>query len=95
MSLSEALYWPVLHAASAVTGGGAARGREIAARQAACALVAVAGPLVGGWILTRFGPGANFALAGALFMLSGLPVMLMEGIPAGPVPTAGNSPALR
>ncbi|AWB21367.1 MFS transporter [Methylobacterium currus] len=87
VALSEALYWPILHAASAVTAAGETRGRQIAARQAATGLIAVVAPLLGGFILTRFGPAADFGLAGAILLLSALPVMRMRAIEAGPVPT--------
>ena len=91
VALSESLYWPVLHAASAVTAGGPRRGRQIAARQAVCALIAVVAPLAGGWILTRFGPSADFGIAGLFLLLSALPVAQMSRITAGAVPTIRDS----
>lgn len=87
VALSESLYWPILHAASSVTAAGETRGRQIAARQAATGSIAVVAPLVGGAILTRFGPAADFGLAAAFLLLSALPVLRMRAIEAGPVPT--------
>jgi hypothetical protein len=54
-------------------------------------LVAIIAPLAGGTILTRFGPGADFAIAAAILLLSAIPVMRMDRISAGPIPTFRNS----
>ncbi|TNC11041.1 MFS transporter [Methylobacterium terricola] len=86
VALSESLYWPILHAASAVTAAGETRGRQIAARQAATGSIAVVAPLLGGAILTQFGPAADFGLAAAILLLSAVPVVRMRAIEAGPVP---------
>ncbi|MGY2050236.1 MFS transporter [Methylobacterium sp. JK268] len=91
VALSEALYWPVLHAASAVTAGGDTRGRQIATRQLATALVAVAAPLLGGLVLTRLGPSAEFGLAGLALLTSALPITQLGRIAAGPVPSWRDS----
>ncbi|WP_167376157.1 MFS transporter, partial [Methylobacterium tarhaniae] len=69
VALSESLYWPILHAASSVTTAGETRGRQIAARQAATGLIAVVAPLLGGFILPRFGPAADFGVAAGLLLL--------------------------
>lgn len=91
VAVSDALYWPVFHAASAVTNTAGARGREMGVRQILTAVVAIAGPLLGGWILTRFGPGADFLVAALLCLVSLPPVLLMHRIHAGAVPTILNS----
>lgn len=87
VALSESLYWPILHAASAISASGETRGRQIASRQAVTATIAVVAPLVGGYILTHFGPAADFCIAGAFLFLSALPVLQMDRISAGPIPT--------
>ncbi|MFC7737691.1 MFS transporter [Roseomonas sp. GCM10028921] len=86
-SLAEAVYWPVYHAAAAVTGGGASRGRELGIRTAVCALVGIVGPLMGGFLLEHFGPAVDFGIASALTLLSVLPLLCMGEIPAGAVPS--------
>nr|WP_282189087.1 MFS transporter [Azospirillum sp. SYSU D00513] len=90
VSLAESLYWPVYHAAVAVTGG-QSRGRELGIRTAVGALVGVLGPLAGGFLLERFGPEVDFAIAAALSLAAVLPLLALPGIPAGPVPTLRDS----
>ncbi|MBB5696298.1 MFS transporter [Muricoccus pecuniae] len=86
-SLAEAVYWPVYHAAAAVTGGGASRGRELGIRTAVCALVGIVGPLMGGFLLEHLGPPVGFGIASVLTLLSVLPLLSMGEIPAGAVPS--------
>jgi MFS family permease len=91
VSLAESLYWPVYHSAAAVTGGGASRGRELGIRTALGSLIGVVGPLVGGILLERLGPAVDFGIASALCLLSVVPLALMKGILAGPIPSMRNS----
>jgi MFS family permease len=90
VSLAESLYWPVYHSAAAVIGG-ASRGRELGIRTAVGALVGVLGPLVGGLLLSRFGPAVGFGVAGMLALLSVLPLTRLREISAGPVPNLSHS----
>jgi hypothetical protein len=91
VALSESLYWPVYHAAAAVTGGGQSRGRELGARTAVGAVVGVLGPLSGGILLERFGPASDFAIAAAFCLASMLPLLSMRAIRVGPIPSARAS----
>ncbi|MBP2295791.1 MFS transporter [Azospirillum rugosum] len=91
VSLAESLYWPVYHAAAAVTGGEGSRGRELGIRTAVGALVGVLGPLAGGFLLERFGPTVDFGIAAALALASVLPLTALRAIPAGPVPSLRES----
>jgi len=91
LSLADALYWPVYHAAGAVTGREGARGREMGLRQVIGAAVALCGPLAGGWMLTTWGPMADFAVAALFTLGSIIPVLLMRRVPAGKVPSIGES----
>jgi hypothetical protein len=91
VSVAESLYWPVYHAAAAVTGGGASRGRELGIRTALGTIVGVVGPLLGGFLLQRFGPAVDFGLAALVSAASALPIVLLGPIPAGPVPTVRES----
>jgi hypothetical protein len=91
VSVAESLYWPIYHAAVAVTGTEGARGRELGLRTAIATLIGVVGPLAGGIILDRFGPVVDFSIASALLIISSLPICFMRAIPAGPVPTFRTS----
>ncbi|GJD65620.1 hypothetical protein [Methylobacterium frigidaeris] len=90
VSLAESLYWPVYHAAAAVTGG-EARGREVGIRAAAGALANVLGPLAGGALLEHFGPAVDFAIAALISMMSVAPLLALKGIAGGPVPSIRES----
>jgi MFS family permease len=91
ISIGECLYWPIFHAATAIYGGGGRRGRQIAVRQMASTAISVVGPVAGGILLTRLGPGVEFGLATILCILSTLPLAWMRGIELGPVPSMRQS----
>lgn len=91
VALAESLYWPVYHAATAVTSSGGNRGRELGLRTAIGAVIGVAGPLAGGLMLQHFGAVMDFGIAAVLALLSVLPFLRMADIPAGPVPGARES----
>ena len=55
VSTGECLYWPICHAANAVSGGRGRRGRQIALRQMANTVISVVAPIVGGMVLTQAG----------------------------------------
>jgi MFS transporter, DHA1 family, inner membrane transport protein len=74
-----------------VYGGGGRRGRQIALRQMASTVVSVVGPVAGGILLTRMGPGAEFGLATALCILSTVPLLWIGKIDLGPVPNMRQS----
>lgn len=88
VALSESLYWPVYHAAVAVTGVDGERGKELAARTICGALVGVLGPLTGGLLMQRLGPSVNFGVGAALMLASTIPLLLMRNFDAGPIPAA-------
>ena len=87
VALGESLYWPCYHAAMAVTSAPLSRGRELGLRNAIGAVVGVAGPLLGGALLQRFGPAVDFALAGALTIAAIPPLLFMAPVAAGETPT--------
>ncbi len=91
VSLADSLYWPVYHSACAVIGTDGSRGRELGLRTAIGAVVGIIGPLVGGILLERFGPGVGFGLAAFLALSSILPLLAMSAIPAGEVPSARHA----
>jgi MFS family permease len=88
VSVAEALYWPVYHAAVAVTGDSQRRGSELGMRTAAGAIIGVVGPLAGGTLLQRFGAQLDFALAAVLMAVSVLPLFKLARIDVGPAPSA-------
>ncbi|MXP62986.1 MFS transporter [Roseomonas sp. M0104] len=91
VAAAESLYWPVYHAAMAVTGEASRRGRELGLRTAIAAVIGVLGPLAGGLLLEHAGPAADFAIAGLLALLSIPPFLHMAELPAGPVPALRES----
>ena len=91
VAFSESLYWPVYHAAVAVTGAAGERGKELGLRTMVGAAAGVIGPLTGGLLMQRLGPSSNFALGAALMVASAIPLMMMQNFDAGPVPSARQS----
>jgi MFS family permease len=91
VSAGECIYWPIFHAANAMCGGGGRRGRQIAFRQMATTAISVVGPVAGGTLLTRMGPGAEFGIATFLCLLSTLPLLWFGEINLGRVPSMRQS----
>ena len=91
ISAGECIYWPICHAANAVCGGGGRRGRQIAFRQVASTFIAVAAPVVGGIVLTRIGPAAEFGVATLVCLLSTGPLFWLGNIDLGEIPTLRQS----
>ncbi len=91
ISTGECIYWPISHAAYAVCGGDGRRGRQVAFRLVASTIVSVLGPVAGGLVLTRIGPGAEFGLATAVSLLSAAPLLWLGDIDLGGVPTIRRS----
>lgn len=90
-AMSDAIYWPTLHAVSAVVGSHERRGQELGLRQGLASLASVLGPLVGGLAMARLGPAADFAIGGAIMLLGLPPLLLMPELEAGTVPRALDS----
>ena len=93
VALGESFYWPCYHAAVAVIGAEGARGRELGLRNAVSAAVGVTAPLLGGFLLQRFGPAVDFTLAAAITLAALPPLLMMRPIDAGEIP--GLREALR
>lgn len=91
MAFAESLYWPVYHAAVAVTGVEGSRGRELGLRTAIGACVSVLGPLCGGLLMANAGPAVNFGIGALLMAASAIPIAFMRTIEAGPVPSQRES----
>jgi MFS family permease len=91
LSTGECIYWPIYHAANAVYGGGGRRGRQIASRQMVRTAIAVIGPVAGGILLTRLGPGAEFGLATLVCLLSTAPLLWIGELGLGVAPAVRRS----
>ena len=78
-AIGDAFYWTSHHAYFAKTGDAEHRGHQISAREAFASASAIAGPLLGGWALTHFGPQFSFGVAAAVHVLAALPLI---GLPA-------------
>ena len=92
VSAGECIYWPICHAANAVCGGdGRRRGRQIAFRQMAGTVIAVIGPIAGGTVMTRLGPGAEFGIATVVCLVSIVPLLWIGRLDLGIIPTVRQS----
>ena len=78
-AIGDAFYWTSHHAYFAKTGDAEHRGHQISAREAFASASAIAGPLLGGWALTHFGPQFSFDVAAAVHIFAALPLI---GLPA-------------
>lgn len=77
-SLGTTFYWTCYHASVAKLGDEEHRGSQVSAREAIFAITGIAGPILGGLMLTLFGPVAAFALT-ALINCAGIIPLL--GVP--------------
>jgi DHA1 family inner membrane transport protein len=91
VSAGESIYWPICHAANAVTGGDGRRGRQLALRQIAGTVVAVTAPVAGGILLSRLGPWVEFGTATAVCLLSLVPLVWLGRLEIGSVPSVRQS----
>lgn len=84
-SVGETLYWTSYHAYFAIMGDAEHRGHQVSAREAVARVVEIAGPVIGGWLLTTHGPLWAFGLAAIAQGLAALPLL---GTPKVEVPPA-------
>jgi MFS family permease len=82
-AIAGIFYWPCYHAFFAAIGDAHFRGSQIGIRQLAMGLAAVIGPVLGGLMLTAFGPWIAFGTAAAIEVAAILPRL---GVNAPPVP---------
>jgi MFS family permease len=90
-ALADALYWPLYHAATAASAAPEARGRQLGALEAIRSIAGIVGPAIGGWLMTRSGPVATFALGAVLQLAALCPLLIMPDIASGPVPSIRES----
>jgi hypothetical protein len=76
----ELFYWLAYNTAFAVIGDAEHRGQQIAAREAAVALVGVVGPLAGAWALATLGPGPAFTVVGLVQALAAAPLLGLPNV---------------
>lgn len=79
-AIGDAFYWTTYHAYFAKIGDAEYRGHQISAREAFASGAAIAGPLLGGWSLTHFGPQFSFGVAAAVHVLAALPLLAMPDV---------------
>ncbi len=91
VSAGECIYWPICHAANAVSGGNGRRGRQLAGRQMLTSVTSLVAPLAGGMLLTHLGPAMEFGTATVLCLASTAPLFWMGSIELGHVPTMRQS----
>ena len=77
-SIADAFYWTSFHASFAALGDEESRGRQTSLREALSAIVAIAAPLAGGWLLTSFGVGVTFGAVATVQAAAAVPLL---GIP--------------
>lgn len=74
-SVGDTCYWTAYHAYFAALGDAGHRGHQIGAREAVVALVGVAGPIAGGWMLARLGPDVAFGATTIVMAASAWPLL--------------------
>ena len=74
-AIGDVFYWTCYHAYFAALGDAEHRGHQIGAREALGSLAAIAGPLLGAWALTAFGPRVAFGAAAGVHVLAALPFL--------------------
>jgi DHA1 family inner membrane transport protein len=90
----ECVYFPVYHAASAVCGGNGKRGRQMAERLFSGTAIAIVGPLFGGALLAGAGAAAGFGLASIVCLSSVLPLLALDEIDVGRLPSISQAAQL-
>src|ERR1700722_9894906 len=81
-AIAGIFYWPCYHAFFAAIGDTQFRGSQIGIRQLAMGLAAVLGPVLGGLMLTAFGPWVAFGAAAAIEGFAILPLLGVDAPPA-------------
>jgi hypothetical protein len=79
-AFGELFYWLAYNTVFAVIGDAERRGQQIAAREAAVALVGIVGPIAGAWALATLGPGPAFAAVGLVQMLAAIPLLGLPNV---------------
>ncbi|HEV2363713.1 MAG TPA: MFS transporter [Caulobacteraceae bacterium] len=74
-AIASALYWPCYHAYFAALGDAEHRGQQVAAREAALAIVGVLAPIVGAASLTFAGLKTTFAVVALIQAAAALPLV--------------------
>jgi len=91
VAAGESLYCPLYHAAMAVVGESETRGRQLGWRTTISTLISVTAPLLGAWLMIRFGAVAMFGSAAVATVLAVVPLGFLGAFDAGVVPRAGTA----
>jgi hypothetical protein len=80
VSVAEVLYYPVYNAYFAAVGDTEHRGHQIAAREAAVAVVGIVAPLLGTFALVTAGPRIAFAGVGLIQAIAVIPLLRVPNV---------------
>src|SRR5215470_17184771 len=83
-AVGDTLYWTTYHAYFAALGDPEHRGHQVGMREAAAAVVGIAGPLATGWALTTLGPRIAFGSAAVVMVLAALPIVWTPDVKVPP-----------
>jgi MFS family permease len=75
LALAGVIYWTSYHAVYTAAGDVTRRGRQVAVRQSLLAIASIAGPALGGVMLTAFGPWVAFGTAAAIEIAAIVPLL--------------------
>ena len=74
-AVGDTIYWSCYHAYFAALGDDAHRGQQVGMREGIATLVGIVSPLVTGWMLVAFGPGAAFGATAVSVVSAALPLL--------------------
>jgi MFS family permease len=79
-AVASTLYWPSYHAYFASIGDAEHRGHQVGIREAVSAVIGIAAPLVGAWLILAAGPVWMFGAVAAVEALSALPLLAAPNV---------------
>ena len=83
-SCGTAFYWTCYHASVTRLGDADHRGAQVSAREAIFAVTGIVGPLLGGFMLTVFGPVHAFAATAFVYALAAVPMLAVPRMDIAP-----------
>ncbi len=95
LALAGVIYWTSYHAVYTAAGDVTRRGRQVAARQSLLAIASIAGPALGGIVLTVFGPWVAFGTAAVIEIAAIVPLFGIAEPPFASVTPRGGYMAAR
>lgn len=83
-ALGNSFYWACLHTLIAMIGDAEKRGAQVSLKESISAVVGIIGPLIGAFLLVRFGPLAAFVFAALLLVASIIPLIGIRNLRIAP-----------